>query len=359
MSVISRYIISSYTRIIALSASSFIVIYLVIDFLEKLGRFTRAEGEFRYIALFFLFKIPEITVQIIPLAVLMSTLLTLGMLSRHSEITAMRGCGISLGRIAAPLIITAFAISVLTFIVAEFMVPASFAQMKYIQEVLIEKKSPNTFFRQQNIWYREDTRLLQARIFSPENLTLKGITLWDLGPDMKPARRIEANTAVLTTTGWLLKDVVIREMGGGGVANTTTKAEFPVQLKLKVADLKVLQREADTMGIFSLKRYCNKLRQRGYDDTRYIAQFHSRIALPFASLVMAFLGVPFALRSGRTSGIAVGIGLSLGIGFCYYAFNAVLLSFGQGGVLPPLVSAWAANLIFAAVGMWLLMTVDR
>ena len=99
--------------------------------------------------------------------------------------------------------------------------------------------------------------------------------------------------------------------------------------------------------------YCKKLRQRGYDDTRYMAQLHSRLALPFASLVMAFLGVPFALRTGRTSGIAVGIGVSLGIGFCYYAINAVLLSFGQGGVLPPLVSAWSANLIFAGIAVWL------
>ena len=169
MSVISRYIVTSYVRIIALCAGSFITIYLVIDFLEKLGRFTRAHGEFRHIFLFFLFKIPEISSQIIPLAVLMATLLTLGMLSRNSEITAMRGCGISIGRIAMPLLVTAFAISLLTFIVDEFVIPASFARMKYIQEVLIEKKSPNTFFRQQNIWYREENRLLQARTFDPGN----------------------------------------------------------------------------------------------------------------------------------------------------------------------------------------------
>jgi lipopolysaccharide export system permease protein len=74
---------------------------------------------------------------------------------------------------------------------------------------------------------------------------------------------------------------------------------------------------------------------------------------------MAFLGIPFALRSGRTSGIAVGIGISLGIGFCYFAINAVLLSLGQAGILSPFVSAWAANFIFAGIGVWLAMTVNR
>ena len=130
-------------------------------------------------------------------------------------------------------------------------------------------------------------------------------------------------------------------------------------LHLGLNDLKVLEREADTMGLFSLMRYCDKLRKRGYDATRYLAQMHSRISLPFASLVMAFLGIPFALRGGRTSGIGVGIGVSLGIGFGYFAINATLFSFGQAGVLPPFVSAWAANFIFATAGVWLAMTVNK
>src|SRR6266545_993094 len=197
MSVISRYIVSSYLRIVGLCAGSFIAIYLVIDFLEKIGRFARAQGKPQYILLFFLYKIPEIANQITPLAVLMATLLTLGILSRHSEIIAMRGCGISVARITAPMLATAFIISLFTFLVAELIVPASFAGLKYTQEVLIEKKSPNTFFRQQNIWYREGNVLLQARTFDPANRTLKGITLWEMGPGMKPMQRIEAETGLL------------------------------------------------------------------------------------------------------------------------------------------------------------------
>lgn len=359
MSVISRYIVSAYLRIIGLCAGSFIAIYLVIDFLEKIARFTRANGKPLYIMLYFLCKVPEITNQVTPLAVLMATLLTLGMLSRHSEIIAMRGCGISIARITAPVLVTAFAISIFSFVLAELVIPASFARMKYTQDVLIEKKSPNTFFRQQNIWYRQENTLLQARTFNPADQTLKGITIWQMGPAMTPVQRIEAGSAVFTNTGWLLKNVVVWAISGGNVAATVRKAELPVPLNLRIADLKVLEKETDTMSIFALRRYCTKLQKEGYDNTRYLAQLHSRISLPFASLVMAFLGIPFALRGGRTSGIAVGIGLSLGIGFCYFAGNAILLSFGQAGVLPPLVAAWAANFVFAAIGVWLAMTVNK
>lgn len=359
MSVISRYVVTSYVKIIGSCLASFTAIYLVIDFLEKIGRFTRAHGKFHHILLFFLYKTPEIANQVTPLAVLMATLLTLGMLARHSEITAMRGCGISTARITAPILVSALIISLSSLLLAELIIPASFARMKYVQQVLIDKKNPNTFFRQQNIWYRQDNTLLQARTFNPASRTLKGVTLWRLASGMKPTRRIEADAGVFTEGGWLLKNVVIRELGDGAVETTESREELPVQLNLKIADLKVLEKEAGSMGIFALRSYCNKLRKQGYDNTRYLAQFHSRISLPFASLVMAFLGIPFALRGGRTSGIAVGIGVSLAIGFAYFAANAVLLSFGQAGVLPPLVAAWAANLIFAAGGVWLSMTVNR
>jgi lipopolysaccharide export system permease protein len=289
----------------------------------------------------------------------MATLLTLGMLSRHSEITAMRNCGISLVRITLPLLAASLAISLLAFIAAEVVVPATSARTIYIQEVQIKKQSPNIFFRQQNIWYREGNTILQARTFNPATHTLTGITIWQLTPGMAPIQRIDAETGALATTGWLLRNLVIREFSGGDVTRTTIRRELPVPLHLGLNELKVLEKEADTMGFFSLMRYCSKLRKGGYDDTRYLALMHSRVSLPFASLVMAFLGIPFALRGGRTSGIAVGIGVSLGIGFAYFAINATLLSFGQAGALPPLVSAWAANFIFSAIGVWLSMTVNR
>ena len=134
---------------------------------------------------------------------------------------------------------------------------------------------------------------------------------------------------------------------------------MPIDLALQVDDLKVLGKYADNMGFFDLKEYCAKLERGGYDATRYRTQMHSRLSLPFASLIMAFLGVPFALRSGRSSGIAVGVGLSLGIGFSFHIINAVLLSFGQEGVIPPAIAAWASNALYAAAGIWLAMTVNR
>lgn len=359
MSVLSRYIATTYLRLLGLCLGAFTAIYLVVDFLEKIGRFARDDAQWRHIALFFLTKIPEIIAQTAPLAVLMATLLTLGMLSMSCELTAMRSCGISLPRIAAPILAIALGVSLITLFIGELVVPASTAKRMYIQDVLIAKKSPNTFFRQQDIWFKDEGTILNAHFFDPATRALKEITLWQVNKDLQPFQRIDAREGRLANGQWLLTGAVIRDMAGGNVVRTVTVPSLTAKIGLKVDDLKVLGKFADDMTIRELQKYCEKLQRGGYDPTRYVAQMHGRIALPFSAVIMAFLGIPFALRGGRSSGIALGIGLSLAIGFLYMIMNSVILSFGQAGILPPFIAAWATNLIFLMSGIWLALTIEN
>ena len=359
MKILNRYIAATYFKMLGLCLSSFVTIYLVIDFLEKINRFTRAHGKLHHILLFFLFKIPEIVSQVMPLGALMATLLTLGALSRNSEIIAMRGCGISLRKITAPILVIAFFLSLFTFFSNEVIVSNTSEEMKYIQSVLIEGKSPNAFFRQNNIWYREKNLIMLAKLFNPSIQTLEGVTLWQTDEEKRPVKRTEAEKCVWDGKSWILKGVVTRYISSGDIAMAIKEPDTPVPLDLRLDDLKVLDKHADTIGFFKLKRYCENLRKSGFDPTRYKAQMHSKISLSFTSFIMAVLGIPFAIRSGRSSGAAFGIGLSIIIGFAFFATNAMLLSFGQTGVLPPLISAWAANFIFALTAIWLTMTVNN
>jgi lipopolysaccharide export system permease protein len=358
MRILTRYVAKAYLRMLLLCMGAFIAIYLVVDFMEKIARFTRNGAQWQHIALFFIAKTPEIVSQAAPLAVLMATLLTLGTLSMNSELTAMRSCGIGLGRITAPILVISFLVSLLSLFIGELVLPKSFAQRTYIQEVLIEKKSPSMYFRQHNIWHREEGAILRASLFDQGSQSLKGITLWQVQGGGEPVQRTDAASGVLDQQGWIFQDAVVRDFRAGEVSGTRKFATLRVPLKLKPDDLKVLGKYSDSMTIAQLSRYCEKLKASGYDPTRYLAQMHSRFSLPFGCAIMAFIGIPFALRSGRSSGIAFGIGLSLGIGFLYVIVNSVIISFGQIGLLPPMVAAWATNFIFLLVGVWLSLTLD-
>lgn len=111
MPILFRYLLREYGKIFTMCFSGLMTIYLVIDFFEKVRRFLRYDADWIDVLTYFLLKIPAISFQIAPLAVLMATLLTFGLLSRGHEITAMRSCGISLLWITSPFIVFASGIT--------------------------------------------------------------------------------------------------------------------------------------------------------------------------------------------------------------------------------------------------------
>ena len=357
MSIISRYITVTWLRLMALCLGSFVAIYLVLDMMDKIPRFLRAGGAFVDILRFFVYKLPEMVGQTATFSVLMTTLMTLGLLSRNSEIIAMRSCGISMPRIALPMLGLGLATSMLLLVNAELIVPKSYERMEWVERVDIKKQGVNAVFKRNNIWFRSDNRIMQANFFDPQAKTLGGIIIWDLDASMNPLSRIDAESAEFKKGHWTLRNAELKDFSKGQGFAMRKIAAMDIALKLKVDDLRLLDNNADNMSYRKLKEYADNLRKGGYQAFRYETMMHTKLSAPFAAFVMVILGIPFALRSSRSGGMALGIGTSIGIGFAYFVVNAVLLSYGRSNVLPPFVAAWGANFLFALSGIWLGMTI--
>ncbi|MFZ2951216.1 MAG: LPS export ABC transporter permease LptG, partial [Desulfuromonadaceae bacterium] len=337
--------------------SGFVGIYLVIDLIEKIPRFLRAGGTSVDIVQYFIWKLPEMVSRTATFSILMATLLTLGVLSRDSEIIALRSCGVSLLRISLPMLTLGFVVSILLLVNAELVLPYCYARTELIEQVKIKKKGDRVAFKRNNIWFRSNSMILQARLFEPKTKTLSGIVVWSVDGAMNPVSRIDADSALYHEGKWLMNSTTLRSFQApAGFAPQIAKT-MPLDLNLKVEDLQVLDKDADNMSIRTLKEYAENLRRGGYQAYRYLTLMHTKIASPFAALIMVLLGIPFALRNSRSGGIAMGIGASIGIGFAYFIVNAVLLSYGRSGVLTPVIAAWGANALFMLSGIWLSMTV--
>ena len=356
MTILDRYIGRVWIQLLALCLSGFVSIYLVIDMIENIPRFLRAGGSAGNIIEYFIWKFPEMISRTASFSILMATLLTLGMLSRDSEIIAMRSCGVSLLRISIPMVTLGFIASILLLINAELILPHSYARTQLIHRVYIEKKGARLAFKRNNIWFRSKSMILQAHLFEPDKQTLREVIVWTVDGDMNPVTRIEAATAVYREGRWTLNSVVLKNFQSSGYATSSAKS-MAMDLNLKITDLQVLDGDADNMSIRTLNDYAENLRRGGYKAYRYLTLMHTKIASPFAALIMVLLGIPFALRNSRSGGITMGIGASIGIGFAYFVVNAVLLSYGRSGVLTPVIAAWGANFLFMLGGVWLAMTV--
>ncbi len=356
MSILNRYIAVAWLRLLALCLGSFVAVYLVLDMMDKIPRFVRAGGSAIDIVGFFVCKLPEMVGQTASFSILMATLLTLGLLSRNSEIIAMRSCGISLLLISLPMLVLGLIASLLLLINTELVVPQSYERMDYIERVLIKKQGVNAVFKRNNIWFRSETMIVQALLFEAQEKRLKGVIVWTVDRSMNPLGRIDAESAEFRNGSWTLKNAVVKEFSPGGGFAMRKVPSMDIALNLKVNDLKILDNSADNLSYRKLKEYADNLRRGGYNSFRYLTMMHSKLSAPFAAFVMVILGIPFALRNSRSGGVALGIGASIAIGFAYFVVNAVLLSYGRSGVLPPIVAAWGANMLFVTGGIWLSMT---
>ena len=356
--ILDRYLLMNWLRMYAVCQAGFMVTYLVIDVLEKFSRFSRSGVSGIDMAGYFLLKLPEMFDNTAGFAVLMATILALGALSRSSELTAMRSCGVSIARLAAPVVVGGALVSVVMFLNAELVIPSSYKQMDYIEKIKIKKQDRGTLFKLTNIWFKFDRMMLHAESFDPQNVTLRTVTVWELSPQMKPVTRIDAVRAVQEPGGqWVLQDAVVRSFAGSAPLRKETRV--PIALTLNREDLRVYDKNADNLSMLTLYRYTAMLERSGYDAGRFRTLMHAKLANPCAAMVMVILGLPFALKTGRSGGAARGVAFAVALGFGYFVINALILSYGKGSVLPAVVAAWGANLLFACAGIWLSMTVRQ
>jgi lipopolysaccharide export system permease protein len=358
MPLLSRFLLQHFLRILLLCSSAFITIYLLIDFFEKIEDFIEHQaGTGDYLS-YLLNSIPFIFVQILPLAVLTTMVLTLGGLSRTNEVTAMRACGVSLWRVVRPLMGLAVVLSFTLLLLNEMVVPWNSKQLNLLLEVKLKGKQPLQLNRHE-IWYRDNDRIINIKLAAPKSQTLKGVSIFTLSPEQKIIRRQDTPLARYQKQKWQADELAVRTFDpqSGDLLKREERERQTVTINMRPQDFVAREDINSELNFRQLSRMARQMEQQGFDASHQRVDMHNRLAAPFTCLVMAFLGVPFALQRGRKSNIALGIGLSLSIGIGYFIIQSLVTSFGYAGALPPVFAAWTANFIFLLLGVWLLLNV--
>lgn len=363
MTILSRYILQEQFKVFAMCFGGLMTVYLVVDFFEKVRKFVRYDAELGTILWYFLLRTPSISLQIAPLAVLMATLLTLGVFSRTNEVTAMRSCGISLYRVAAPFLAFALGVALVLFVVSAVGMPLSSARAEYVKTALIEKKPGAAAFKTDRLWLRlKDRALMNVEVVDPDGTKLEGIMLYRLGEDYRVLEIVEGRTVTYTETGWVLEAGTRRQLFPDGGLTIDAVQLLPIDLSQTPDDFKTwLSVESEQMTLGQIRAYVQRLQKDGYSSSRFATDYHARVAYPFVTVVMAIVAIALSLmRSGvRGSGMAVGIGLALIIGFLYWTAHSVSVALGRTGVLIPGMAGWMANLLFASFGFYLFLRVRQ
>jgi lipopolysaccharide export system permease protein len=350
----SRHLVREFASAFALTLSAFVVIYVLAEFFDRLDSFLRHDTSAGTILRFFLFKLPLVVTQVTPIAVLVGALVGLGLLARQNEFVALRACGVSIWQIAAPLLVLAAVVSVGAFAWNETVVPYSAHRWHTIENLEIKRRGMATVFAGREVWYHGRAGFYNIDRVSPRRQTLWGLTVYQIGPDFRPIRLIEAESAVWDGTGWKLSGARTVEFASEGVRERQrTPPGFTLPETLE--DFRAVSVEPEELSYGMLRRQIKDLRRKGVDTSESWVDLHLKLAMPAASLIMMLLAIPLAAAGTRLTSFAASIALGFAVGFGYIVLIGFARALGQTGALPPAVAAWAANGIFTLVGGFYLL----
>ncbi|BCA79565.1 LPS export ABC transporter permease LptG [Desulfuromonas sp. AOP6] len=358
MTLLNRYILSIYIRIFFLASATFVGIYLLVDFFEKVDNFIEHGASASQYLLYFANKIPLIVSQVTPLAVLMAVFMTLGGLTRTNELTAIKSCGLSLIKTTWPLLLASLLTALAILAMNEFVLPLSVKTANTIYEEQVRGKTSITFKRDR-LWFREGSDIVNISLVEPESKTITGMTVYHIDDHFRLTRRTDAVSGHYTDDrGWVFRQVTHREFTplSGEMLGEKKLAQEILPLSKTPDDFKENQPDLEALNFRQLSALVKKMESEGHSPVRYKVDMHSRLATPFANVIMAVLGIPFALQRGRQTNVATGVALSIVIGFAYYVIMAAMQAFGYSGVAPPAVAAWSAHVLFALIGGWMLLS---
>lgn len=363
MTLLMSYLLREHLRVFTTCLGGLAAVYLIVDFVEKVRKFVTYQADLRHILWYFALKSPGILFQITPLAVLMSTLLTLTILSRHNEITAMRSSGISLYWVAVPFLAVAQVLSLLMLWASDAVIPGATQQAEALREIKIEKRSPRAVFQGNEIWVRlSDQTLMKGDLPDDTAPRIYGISLYRLAEDFSISELITARELLYENDGWVLVSGVRRTFQADQAVRARPFDRLGIQLHQKPEDFRRAVRiDSDALSLRELAAYVERLSQDGYNPARYATDLFGRTAFPFVCLIMALIGLTMSLMEtgSRGTGMVRGVGYSLLVGFLYWAAHSVSLALGRSDVVPPLLAGWTANILFLCLAGYLFLRVRQ
>jgi len=359
MKIIDRYMSKSFVASFVWCLFVFVTMAIIIDIFSFIDDIVKYKIPFQSIFAFYFYYTPTIFVQITPMAALLSTIYMLSNLNKNNEIIAMKSSGIGLWRILTPLLVIGFMISAMTFIINDKVIPMTSKISQMIRRDELEKNKIDTNKTRiiDNVAvYGTGNRIMFARSYDTINKKLTDIIMHEHDVSENLISKTTAASGTWTGDSWKFTKVLIYKVDNAGKMTAPPEfyAEKIMPIKERPRDFASKEWKSDFMSYRELRKYIENFRGSGMKIVKsLLVDMHYKVAFPFISLIIIMVAAPFALLTMR-GGVMIGIGMSIVIGLLYYAIIAISLAFGKAGIFPPIIAAWFGNIVFTALGIYLL-----
>ena len=348
------YILRKFFFYFVLLLAVFVFLFEAFTFFELLDDIARHRVPFLTVVDYFGFLTPYLVYNLSPLAGLVAVLVTLGIMSKNNEVVAIKASGISLFRVAVPLLLAGLAVAATLVLLDDTYLPYANQRQDALHNQ-IKGRPAQTYTHPQRWIFGENSKIYNYDVFDPEQKMFGGLSVLELDPsDFHLRRRIFATRARWSEPEhvWVLENGWIRDFSDGTVTKFETfTATAPPELSEPPSYFNREVRQAFQMSIGELGSYIEGLHRAGFDVGTLMVQWHKKIAYPLMAPVSILLAIPFAFLVG-TRGAIGGVALGVGIAVVYWAIAALLEAMGGVGQLPPFLAGWSPDIIFFFLGMY-------
>ena len=348
------YLLRRFFFFFAVLLCAFVFLFEAFTFFELLDDISRHRVPFLIVMDYFRFLTPFLLYNLAPLGALVAVLVTLGVMSKNNEIVACKASGISLYRLAVPLLIGGLALAASMMVLDETYLPYANQRQDALRNQ-IKGRPAQTYTQPQRWIFGENFKIYNYDVFDSVQNFFGGLNVLEMDPrTFEIRRRVFASRARWSEAQevWVLEGGWVRDFSGGTITRYQPFAATSLpELSEPPSYFNREVRQASQMNLMDLRRYIDGLHKAGFDVANLMVQWHVKLAFPLIAPVSMLLAIPFALLVG-TRGALGGVALGVGIAIVYWTAARLLEAMGGVGQLPPFLAAWSTDITFFFLGLY-------
>ena len=352
--LVNKYLAKEFIKIVINTSIIFFCLGFIMNIFEEINFFKDFNVAIATPIILSLLFVPSLLNYFFPFVILLSGMWFFLKIKKTDELTSMNVSGMSnLSVIIIP--------SILSIILGIFFVTA----LNPITSLLVKKYEAvkGNYEKEQDylatvtvngIWIKERglkaNYMIRASHLEKENLM--GVTIYEFDKDNNFTRRIEADSANITSLKWVLKNITVINSEG---IMLTEPIKDPFYFSMyDIKKIKSLYSNLDTISFWDLEHEINLLKQRGYSTREMQVKLHRSLAFPFFLLSMVLLSSVFTLGTTFKENNWTYVFLTIIASVLIFFFNDFSAALGKTDKLPIELSVWmpiAIIFIFSFVGI--------
>lgn len=377
MKLIDWYILKRFLSTFFFVVLILLAIVAVIDLTEKMDKFARAQLTTVQILGYYKDYIPWIGSLITPITIFIATVYVCARMAAHTEIIAILSSGVSFRRMLLPYFLGSLIVAAISFILNGWIIPDSnksrlVFELQYLQNKFYYDK------RNIHIQVAPETYLYMQ---SYQNVSKTGYHFtMEKFKDNRLIEKLTANRIVWDSLKqkWTLHDWKIKEIdtlfersvnpdGGFKMTSSAIKrgesksgsTTLDTALVIHPKEFESEYRKYDGMTLDELTAHIKTLKTRGSAGVEvYEVEKYTRFASPVTIFILVFMGVIVSARKSR-GGTGLQIALGFVLSFIFIIFFMLFRTFAEAGSMPPQISVWIPNVIFALIALGLYKYLPR